>query len=217
MKLLLTSGGFTNKTIIDTLRKLVGKDFIDATLAFIPTAANVEEGDKEWLISDLAKCTELGFKEVDIVDIAAVSKEVWLPRLQHADVLLFGGGNTSYLMAQIKKSGLIEALPELLKSRVYVGISAGSMVTSPNLLEKEMQRLYNEPILDGASNEGLGFVDFLVVPHMNSPYFPRASELIDEVAQGVDVPLYALDDQSAVQVVGDNVEVVTQGIWKRFN
>ncbi len=217
MKLLLTSGGLENKTMIDALRDLVGKDFKDANLVFIPTAANVEKGDKWWLIGDLAKCKELGFKEVDIVDIAAVSQDIWEPRLRNADVLMVGGGNTSYLMGQIKKSGLVKVLSDLLKSRVYVGISAGSMVVAPKLKEKEMQRLYEEPIIDDDTNEGLGFVDFLVVPHMNSPYFPRASELIDEVAKDIEIPLYAIDDQTAVKVVDGDTEVVSEGKWKRFN
>lgn len=202
--------------MVNALRELVGKDFAEAKLVFIPTAANVEAGDKWWLIKDFTKCKELGFAEVDIVDVAAVPREVWEPRLRNADVFLFGGGNTSYLMSQIKKSGLAAILPELLETRVYVGISAGSMVASSDLKEKEMQRLYEEPIVDGASNEGLGLVDFLVVPHMDSPYFPRASELIEEVAKDTDLPLYALDDQSAVKVVDGKVEVVSEGKWKKF-
>lgn len=217
MKLLLTSGGLENKTIIDALRDLIGKDFKDTKLVFIPTAANVEAGDKGWLIGDLSKCKELGFKEVDIMDIAAVSRGIWEPRLRNAEVFIVGGGNTSYLMGQIKKSGLAEILPDLLKTRVYVGISAGSMVVSRNLKEKEMQRLYEEPIIDNKANEGLGFVDFLVVPHMNSPHFPRAAELIDEVAKDIDVPLYAIDDQTAVKVVDEKIEIVSEGEWKRFN
>ena len=39
MKLLLTSGGLENKTMIDTLRDLVGKDFKETKLVFVPTAA----------------------------------------------------------------------------------------------------------------------------------------------------------------------------------
>lgn len=217
MKLLLTSGGLENQSIINALRELVGRDFKEAKLVFIPTAANMEEGDKWWLINDLVKCKELGFKEVDIVDIAAVTKEIWQKRLEKADVIIVGGGNTSYLMGQIKKSGLADILPKLLKSRVYVGISAGSMVMAPKLKEKEMQRLYEEPILDDDTNEGLGFVDFLVVPHMNSPFFPRAAELIDEVARDIEIYLYAIDDQTAVKVVDGKVEVVTEGKWKKYN
>jgi dipeptidase E len=216
MKLLLTSGGLENQTIINALRELIGKEFKNANLVFIPTAANMEEGDKWWLIKDLSKCQELGFAEVDIVDIAAVAQEVWQPRLEKADVIVMGGGNTSYLMGHIKKSGLAATLPELLKTRVYVGISAGSMVMAPQLRAKEMQRLYEEPIVDDA-NEGLGFVDFLVVPHMNSPHFPRAAELIDEIAKGIKTPLYTIDDQTAVKVIDKEVEVVSEGKWKRLN
>jgi dipeptidase E len=216
MKLLLTSSGLQNQSISSALRGLLGKDFQLATLVFIPTAANIEEGDKSWLINDFVTCRALGFKEMDIVDIAAVPREIWQPRLEKADVILVGGGNTSYLMAQIKKTGLAEALPELLKTRVYVGISAGSMIVAPKLKEKEMQRLYEEPIVDDDTNEGLGFVDFLVVPHMNSPHFPRAAELIDEVAQDSEIPLYAIDDQTAVKVVDGSIEVVTEGSWKKF-
>jgi hypothetical protein len=85
MKLLLTSAGFggatqqstvrgtisLNRTITNALQGLVGKDFSATKLVFIPTAANVEAGDKGWLIDDLKKCTELGFEEVDIVDAMA--------------------------------------------------------------------------------------------------------------------------------------------------
>jgi len=217
MKLLLTSGGLANKTIINALRDLIGKDFIDSKLVFIPTASNIEEGDKWWLINDLLKFKELGFKMIDIVDVAAVSDKIWMPRIENAEVIVVGGGNTSYLMEQIKKSGLAASLPNLLKSRVYVGISAGSMVVSPNLKEKEMQRLYEEPIIEGNLNKGLGFVDFLVVPHMNSPHFPRAAELIDEVAKDIKISFYAVDDQTAIKVNDNKTEVVSEGKWKRFN
>ena len=67
MKLLLTLAGFTNKTIINGLKSLVDKPFEKLNLAFIPTAANVEEGDKGWLINDLYRTKSLGFAGVDMV------------------------------------------------------------------------------------------------------------------------------------------------------
>jgi dipeptidase E len=30
------------------------------------------------------------------------------------------------------------------------------------------------------------------------------------------VPVYAIDDQTAIKVIGDSVEVVSEGEWKRF-
>ena len=50
MKLLLTSGGLSNKSIINALADLLQKPFSNAKLAVIPTAMNVEIGDKSWFI-----------------------------------------------------------------------------------------------------------------------------------------------------------------------
>ena len=164
MKLLLTSAGLVNQPIINALSDLVQKPFKELKLAFIPTAANVEPGGKEWLIDDLQNCKKLNFKQVDIVDISAVSKAIWQPRLEQADILFFGGGNTHYLMDWVEKSGLKELLADWLKTKIYLGLSAGS-----------------------------------------------------EIAPEMKTPVYALDDNSAVKVDGDQVEVVSTGRWQKFN
>ena len=52
MKLFLSSAGLTNKSLIKAFENLVAKSGENLKIAFIPTAANVEEGDKEWLIGD---------------------------------------------------------------------------------------------------------------------------------------------------------------------
>ncbi len=100
MKLLLTSAGLTNKTIVNSLIHLAKKPIKQLNLAFVPTAANVEEDDKGWLIDDLVNCRKLGFNQIDIVDISAVPKDVWLPRLNQADVLLFGEGAEQFAKEQ---------------------------------------------------------------------------------------------------------------------
>src|SRR3989338_7932302 len=111
MKLLLTSAGLTNASIANALFDLVGKKPEDTSLFFIPTAANVGSSDKEWLIDDLYNIKKQNFKNIDIVDISALPKEIWQPRLEEADVLFFGGGNTPHLMRWIIESGLKEILP----------------------------------------------------------------------------------------------------------
>jgi len=35
-------------------------------------------------------------------------------------------------------------------------------------------------------------------------------------AAGMRVPAYAIDDQTAIKVIDGNVEVVSEGQWKRF-
>ncbi len=91
-------------------------------------------------------------------------KEIWLPRLQKADVLLFSGGNSFHLMRWIKESGLELLLPELLKTKVWAGISAGSMVTNPTLaLSNNDKKIYYEEQFGNIDEDALGFVDFIFV------------------------------------------------------
>jgi len=218
MKLLLTSGGLTNKSIVNAFLELAGKPFNELSLAFIPTAANVEEGNKDWLIGDLIMLKELGFKSVDIVDISAVPQDIWEPRLNEADVLLFEGGNTFHLMYWVKKSGLKDLLPKLLETKVYVGISAGSMITSHKLSLSSSEKYYSEEIGTHRDEDGLGYVSFYILPHLNSPYFPkRREEFLAEMAQEIKEPIYVIDDQSAIQVVDGKARIISEGKYLAFN
>ncbi len=223
MKLLLTSGGFSNKgiinnSIVSALKELAGKPFSSLNLAFVPTASNMEEGDKWWLIEDLEVLKKLEFKEIDIVDISALPQKIWQKRLGNADILLFEGGNTYHLMYWINKSGLKDVLQNLLKDKVYVGISAGSIVATPSLIlssaEKEPLKEIGEEIYD----EGLKMVDFLIEPHINSQYFPELTfDYVEQRAKNIPYCIYALDDNSAVKVLDNTISIISKGKWKKFN
>lgn len=133
MKLLLTSNGLSNDPISQALVGLVGKPAEETVVAFVPTAMNPVEGGKWWFINDLWNIKQHGFKEIDIVDISALPRENWQLRLVAADVLFFSGGSAYHLMYWMRRSGLRELLPELLNTRVYAGISAGSSSTGPDI------------------------------------------------------------------------------------
>lgn len=218
MKLLLTSGGLANRSIVNALFDLVGKKPEDTSLVFIPTASNVEKGDKDWLIDDLVNLKNQNFKSIDIADISAVDKKIWLPKFEEADVLFFEGGNTYHLMEWINKSGLKKLLPKLLKDKVYVGVSAGSMVTNKDLLLKISQIIYEEDLDRSEDMAGLNYVDFYCLPHLNSQYFPKLREAnIREAIKGITEKVYALDDQSALKVVDKKVEIISEGKYLVFN
>lgn len=215
MKLLLTSAGLTNASLTDALGQLLEKPIAGTKLAFVPTAANVEAGEKDWLIDDLNNCRKAGFV-VDIVDISAVTQDCWLPRLEDAEVLCFGGGNTFHLMYWMQKSGLVGLLPELLKKRVYMGISAGSCVTGQTIYNP-VQNLFDEQY-EVEVKKGLGLVDFQFIPHLNSPYFKNITkEKLEQAAQEMTESVYALDDQSALIVDDTSVEIVSEGKWYKLN
>ena len=218
MKLLLTSGGITNKSIANALFDLVGKKPEDTSLVFIPPASNVEKGDKDWFINDLVNLKNLNLKEIDIADISAIDKKLWLPRMEDADVLFFEGGNSYHLMEWLNKSGLAQILPELLKTKVYVGLSAGSMVTGKDLALIQSQILYGEDWERKEDMVGLNFVDFYFFPHLNSPYFNlRKEDIIKEAVKNIKGKVFAMDDNSALKVIDGKIEIISEGKYLVFN
>lgn len=218
MKLLLTSGGITNKSIADALFSLTGKKPGETTIVFIPTASNVEPGDKDWLITDLMNLKKQNFKSIEITDISAIDEKIWKPSFERADVLFFEGGNTYHLMGWLNKTGLTETLPNLLKDKVYVGASAGSMVTNPDLSLKLSQHIYEEGVIETEEMKGLNFVDFYFLPHLNSEWFKKMrKENIEKVAKEISRPIYALDDESALKIIDGKIEVVGEGDWFVIN
>jgi dipeptidase E len=197
---------------------LVGKKPEETSLAFIPTASNVEKGDKGWLIENLLILKELNLCSISIVDISAVDRNVWEPQLQEADVLFFEGGNTFHLMEWVSKSGLAGLLPEFLKTKVYVGASAGSMIVSPDLMLNISQGLYKEDLDRTENLLGLNFVDFYVLPHYNSPHFSlRTKEGVLSATKDIKKKIYVLDDMSAVKFDNGDVEIISEGKFLELN
>ncbi len=226
MKLLLTSNGLSNDSIAKAFIDLVGKDPKDTKVAFIPTAANPERDDKSWLIDDLYRIKEQGLY-VDIIELTAIKSTVLKKALENMDVIFVGGGNSFYLSYWMQKSGLFKLLPELLKTKVYAGISAGSMVAGASLLESGAldhidefldDHYYDRVIKGEASNKTPNLVDIVFRPHLNAPDFPKVREdLLKEVAKKLSLPMYALDDESALKIVDGKVEVISEGKWLLLN
>jgi dipeptidase E len=101
-----------------------------------------------------------------------------------------------------------------------VGVSAGSMVVTPNFGEAYDDWFCREPPashLPKGLDRALGLVDFSVFPHLDHPESPDNSlaNAARWAAKGP-VPTYAIDDQTAIKAIDGAVEVVSEGHWKRF-
>ena len=216
MKLVLTSGGISNKTLENELKNIIGKDFKDLKMLFCTTASNYDGGEmNDWLIKDLDYFKELGFK-IDVCDINGVELEKLLSRFEWADVYFFEGGNTQWLRSCIKNSGLEKYLVKLLEKRIWVGASAGSCVLCPTVCNS-CQDLFGEDIKN-LPVDGLGFVDFQFIPHYNSEWFPKIrKENIQNVSENLKKidgeKLYVLDDSGAIFVNDGNIKVISEGNW----
>ena len=215
MRLFLTSAGLSNKAIVKAFNDLVGLPNKEVHIAFIPTAANVEPGDKDWLINDYINLKKQNYI-VDIVDISALPKEIWLSRIKEANVIFVGGGNTFHLMHWFEKSGLKELLPELIETRVYAGISAGSCIAGPTIYNS-VQNLFGEKY-ELKIKDGMGLVKLQIIPHLNSPYFTKIrEENLEKASKDLTEPVYAIDDDSAVVINDNKIRIVTEGKWRKFN
>jgi dipeptidase E len=219
MKLLLTSAGISNKSIHNALVELLGKPVTEANALFIPTAIYGIPGGPQ-IISKVVCGTmgdpfcQLNWKSIGILELTAlpsIKTDLWIPMLQETDVLLVGGGDCQYLCYWMQKSGLAALLPSLLHKMVYVGLSAGSMIMT------RYGTTYGNHTLPAESDKSLNHVNFAIHPHLDHEWFPQNSlENIEKLAASIPVISYAIDDQSAIKVSNNVVEVVSEGRWKQF-
>ena len=218
MKLLLTSGGVTNPSIHSALVQLLGKPVAECHALCVPTAQwghpmcgptsvrGFVAAEAEW-----ENLSGLGWASLGVLELTAlptIGAERWLPWIQAADVLLVDGGDATYLCHWMRESGLADLLPSL-PDTVWVGVSAGSMVMTPRIGE------YFVEWSSAPDDHTLGVVDFSIFPHLDA--FPQ-NTLADAErwAAAIDVPAYAIDEQTAIKVVAGSVEVVSEGHWTKF-
>jgi len=243
MKLLLTSGGISNTSIYNALVKLLGKPIAESNALFVPTAIYPFRYGARLAWHPISGQTKsplcgLGWKSMGLLELTALpslEKEVWLPAVQDADALLFWGGDPLYLSYWLQQSGLAGLLPSLLSKLVYVGVSAGSMAASKVFAETYSNPrggngtpltsesiVFSTPQGEEVSRtlvtaEGAGLVDFALIPHFNHPDHPDASTVnAEKWAAKLPVPVYAIDDQTAIKLVNGTFEVVSEGHWKLF-
>ncbi|MGH3497643.1 MAG: Type 1 glutamine amidotransferase-like domain-containing protein [Nocardioidaceae bacterium] len=218
MKFLLTSGGITNSSIRAALVDLLGKPIADSSALCIPTAQwghpmcgptsvrGFVAGLPPW-----GGMTSLEWKSLGVLELTAlpsIGEERWVPWVREADVLLVDGGDATYLCHWMRQSGLADLLSSLTET-VWVGVSAGSMVMTPRIGAD----FVNWP--SAPDDRALGLVDFSIFPHLD--VFPTNTlAQADPWAAEIAGPAYAIDDETALRVVEGAVDVVSEGVWKRF-
>jgi dipeptidase E len=225
MKFLLTSSGISNDSIRTALVDLLGKPIAESSALVIPTAWYAYPGGLAGvyqLIRGVAKSPlcELGWQSLGVLELTAlpsIQKANWVPLVHEVDALLVGGGEVFYLCYWMWQSGLADLLPTLRRETVYVGVSGGSMVVTPPIGVYDDPQLHDPHLRDSRSDRLLGLVDFTLLPHLDNPDLPDNSLAeAEKWAAGIPIPAYAIDDQTAIQVVDGVVDVISEGHWKLF-
>ena len=125
-RLFLASCGLTY------IKQFVGSVARKNRLLFIPTAAN-SDSEPWWIDKDRDILSKMGF-QITEVDIAHADKPTQEQALAQADIVYIAGGNTFYLLQQLRDSGFGRLLIDFVNAGgLYAGVSAGALVAGTDI------------------------------------------------------------------------------------
>jgi len=128
---------------------------------------------------------------LELTALPTIRKESWVPAVREADVLPVWEGDVLNLRHRMRQSGLAEFDLEFVPSGSDMALEA---------------------------DRALGLVDFILYPPLDREDMPDASLAdIERWALGISAPTSAIDDETAIKVIGNTIEVDSEGNWKLFN
>lgn len=209
MKLVLIGGGeigksgyaYETRDIDQEIVKFSGKE--NPNLLFIGFASSSSDS-----YYDLVKkvFTELGCSCANLKRKNALNNpQIVKDKINNADIIYIGGGDTLKLMDDIYQFGIDKLLSGAMdRGCVIAGISAGAILIS----KKGFSDSY---ILRGESDkysfiDGLGFADISICPHYHK-YPSKDIELFDSVLDEKDA-VYALENCTALKIEDGNISVI---------
>jgi dipeptidase E len=203
MKKMFLSSSFAD--VADLFVKFTDGKCGGKTITFIPTASLPEEVTF-YVSAGREELEKRGFI-VDELEISTATKEEIENKIQSNDYIYITGGNTFFLLQELKRTGAGNIIAEQIKSgKPYVGESAGSIVLSRNIeYVKDMDDSTAAPNLDSFSS--LGLVDFYPLPHhTNFPFKESVENIILNYAEKIE--LCPISNTQAIVVNGDKFEIL---------
>lgn len=190
--------------VTELVRK-VEPELAGKTVTYIPTAGIVEEIDG-MIENETNTLQSLGLK-VDVLDVSSASYESIVSALTKNDIIFVGGGNTFYLLQELRRSGADKIVAqEVNKGKLYIGESAGAVIACPDIgYCSGMDSPEKAP--DLTDYTGLGLVDFYIVPHIgNEEMGEAAKKAVEEYNSRLDLKI--ITDRQVIQVDGENNRIL---------
>lgn len=190
--------------VTDLVRK-VEPELAGKTVTYIPTAGIVEEIDG-MIENETNTLQSLGLK-VDVLNVSSASYESIVSALTQNDIIFVGGGNTFYLLQELRRSGADKiVVQEVNKGKLYIGESAGAVIACPDIgYCSGMDSPEKAP--DLTDYTGLGLVDFYIVPHIgNEEMGEAAKKAVEEYNSRLDLKI--ITDRQVIQVDGENNRIL---------
>ena len=191
------------KDVASIFEKFAG-DVNGKTVTFIPTASVVEKVN--FFVKSGRKALEKMGLIVDELELSTATAREITEKLTNNDFIYITGGNTFFLLQELKKSGADKLIVEQIElGKLYIGESAGLIVAAPNVeFAKGMDSIKKAPELE--NTEGLGVIDFYPVPHCSNFPFKKAVEKII-ATYGESIPLKPINNHQAILIEDDDVRI----------
>ncbi|MDR1565463.1 MAG: Type 1 glutamine amidotransferase-like domain-containing protein [Oscillospiraceae bacterium] len=202
MKRLFLASSFNG--VARLFSSFVNEDLKGKTVTFIPTAS-VPEKLSFYVNSGRKALLKLGLI-VDELEVSTATADEISSKLQQNDFIYITGGNTFFLLQELKRTGADSIIIEQINSgKVYIGESAGAIIMSPNIeYAKDMDSCKKAPDLNTFS--ALKVVEFYPLPHYTNQPFKKAVEKIIAAYESK-LQLYPISNSQAILVNGEDVRV----------
>ena len=190
---------------IELVKKFLDKNTESKKILFIPTATNVDKYKKYIHLTQKA-FEDFGY-EVENFDISIFSEEIAKEKLSQAKIVFISGGNTFYLLQELKRKNLTSYLKERIENGLlYIGESAGSVIATPNI---EYASIVDDKTLATELNDytGLNLVDFYIVPHFEEEPFVESSRKTVELYKNK-LDLKLINNKEAILVENNNFTII---------
>ncbi|RGC54926.1 peptide chain release factor N(5)-glutamine methyltransferase [Agathobaculum butyriciproducens] len=183
---------------------LIKEEIDNKKVAFIPTAS-LREGYTGYVGSARKLFNKLGATVTEI-DISTEAYLTIQSVFEDADVIYFTGGNSFFLMDQLRKTGTDELLKkELAKGKLMIGESAGAIICAPTI--QYIEQMDEKP--EDYSQEddaGLDLIDFYVLPHYLTAPFKKVTEKI--MTEFSDLNLCPINNRQGIVIDGEGSKVI---------
>ena len=177
---------------------------LEKKVLFIPTAGNVAEYT-DYIDEGRAVFADFQFDIVPL-DIAEATEAVVREKITQTPCLHISGGNTFYLLQELKGKELLSLIRERMdQGMVYIGESASAIIASSDTYSQIIDD--KNLALDLTDDAALGLVDFSVLPHWGDFPFEETAKQTADVYDG-QLKLLKLTNQQAVLVKGDRITIV---------
>lgn len=183
---------------------LIKEELEDKKIAFVPTAS-IHEGYTGYVNSAKKLFKKIGAISTEM-DISKVEYSTIKSVFEESDVIYFTGGNSFFLIDQLRKSGADELLKkEIMNGKLMIGESAGAIICAPTITY--IKRMDEKPEdYSQEDDKGLGLVDFYVLPHYLTAPFKKVTEKI--VSEFSDLNIRPINNHQAIIVKDESAKVV---------